>query len=58
MGGGRRGVPMGGGLGVMLLAVALGSLAIVGDTGSGQTSLATIPAGPVDRCVNVTAAAR
>ena len=39
MGGGRRGVPMGGGLGVMLLAVALGSLAIVGDTGSGQRSL-------------------
>ena len=50
MGGGRRGVPMGGGLGVMLLAVALGSLAIVGDTGSGQTSLSTVPAAPVDRC--------
>ena len=50
MGGGRRGVPMGGGLGVMLLAVALGSLAIVGDSGSGQTSLSTVPTAPVDRC--------
>jgi len=50
VGDGRRTVPVGGGLGVTLLVIVLGSLALVGEGGSGRTSLATIPAGPVERC--------
>jgi lysophospholipase L1-like esterase len=47
---GRRGVPPGGGLGVILLAAVLGSLALCGDAGSRPTSRPAVLAAPVDRC--------
>ena len=50
MGDGRRAAPIGGGLGVMLLTVVLGSLALTGASGSDGTSLAPLTAAPADRC--------
>lgn len=50
MGDGRRTAPLGGGLGVMLLAVVLGSLALTGSSGAGRTSLTLVPGAPADRC--------
>ena len=49
MGDGRRGWPVGG-LGGILLASVLGSLAIAGGSGSGPTSLPYLPAAAADRC--------
>ena len=49
MGDGRRGWPVGG-LGGIVLASVLGSLAIAGGAGSGPTSLPYLPPAAADRC--------
>ncbi len=49
VGDGRRGWPVGG-LGGILLASVLGSLAIAGGSGSGPTSLPYLPPAAADRC--------